>query len=287
MEKYGLIGHPIAHSQSPALFKAAYDGRFEYGLIEGKYFDESYRKFLKEYNAVNVTAPFKEAAFERADVVSGPAALIGAANILVRTEDGVKAYNSDFTGVILTLAEALFPGIIDEFYGSFGARAHIKVHQFVRGTIAGRVGHTPEALIVGLGGAGRAAAVAAAEIGCRTTLTNRTTSKVDSFIKSLPEYSFGQIDIHDVPARLNAFDIVIYCLPFALEGVGAECFKSGQLLLEANYRDPAFSGLALAKVQDAGVTYIPGTDWLLYQALSGYSLMTGETPDFGAMISVL
>lgn len=287
MEKYGLIGHPIAHSQSPALFRAAYGGRLEYDLIEGKYFDESYRKFLKEYKAVNVTAPFKEAAFERADVVSGPAALVGAANILVRTGEGVKAYNSDFTGVILTIAEALFPGIADEFYSTFGSNAHVKIHQFVRGTIAGRVGHTPEALIVGLGGAGRAAAVAAAEIGCRTTLTNRTSDKVARFVKSLPEYGFGQIDIHDAPARINAFDIVIYCLPVAMEGLGAECFRSGQLCLEANYRDPAISGPALAKVQDTGVTYIHGTDWLLYQALSGYSLMTGETPDFSAMASVL
>lgn len=109
--KFGLIGDPISHSQSPELFRRAYNGKYDYDLIEGKYFEESYSKFLKGYKAINVTAPFKEAAYEKADVVSGPAALIGAANILVKGEDGVSCHNSDFTGIILCVAEALFPAL--------------------------------------------------------------------------------------------------------------------------------------------------------------------------------
>ena len=34
MKKFGLIGHPISHSLSPALFKAAYGGKYAYELIE-------------------------------------------------------------------------------------------------------------------------------------------------------------------------------------------------------------------------------------------------------------
>ncbi|MBO6045251.1 MAG: hypothetical protein J6P69_05315, partial [Bacteroidales bacterium] len=132
MSEFGLIGHPIEHSQSPRLFEAAYHGKYGYDLIQGKYFEESYARFLKGYKAINVTAPFKEKAYEKADIVSGPVALTGAANILVKTDEGVKAYNSDFTGVILTVAEALFPGIIREFYDTFGSQAHVKIHQFVR-----------------------------------------------------------------------------------------------------------------------------------------------------------
>jgi hypothetical protein len=40
MRKFGLIGHPIAHSLSPHLFKAAYDGKFRYDLIEGESFPQ-------------------------------------------------------------------------------------------------------------------------------------------------------------------------------------------------------------------------------------------------------
>ena len=55
--KFGLIGDPISHSQSPELFRRAYYGKYCYDLIEGKYFEESYSKFLKGYEAINVTAP--------------------------------------------------------------------------------------------------------------------------------------------------------------------------------------------------------------------------------------
>ena len=62
MKKFGLIGHPIAHSLSPALFKAAFGGRYTYDLIEEEDFEKAYGRFLEEYDAINVTAPFKESA---------------------------------------------------------------------------------------------------------------------------------------------------------------------------------------------------------------------------------
>ena len=40
-ERFGLIGYPIAHSLSPALFKAGYHGRFPYELIETADFEEA------------------------------------------------------------------------------------------------------------------------------------------------------------------------------------------------------------------------------------------------------
>ncbi len=287
MSEYGLIGYPIEHSQSPELFKLAYQGKYGYDLIEGKYFEESYARFKKSYRAINVTAPFKEQAFEKADIVSGPAALIGAANILVKTGDEVSAHNSDFTGVILTVAESLFPGIIDEFYATFGADAHKKVHQFVKASLEKRYGRKPEALIVGLGGAGKAAAVAAAEMGFNTSVMNRTAKKAEEFSKSLPEYRFNILGLEDFRKALSHSDLVIYALPMALESfqdLSAGDFKNGQIILEANYRDPAFCALTLARALDGGAKYIPGNVWLACQAISGYSLMTGEAPDVQALL---
>ena len=40
MKKFGLIGHPIAHSLSPALFDAAFNGKYSYDLIEEKDFEK-------------------------------------------------------------------------------------------------------------------------------------------------------------------------------------------------------------------------------------------------------
>ena len=101
MRKFGLIGHPIGHSLSPALFKAGYDGRYTYDLIETPDFEEAYQRFLDGYDGINVTAPFKELAIRKADILSEECKAIGATNLLVKTPEGIKAYNSDYLGVRL------------------------------------------------------------------------------------------------------------------------------------------------------------------------------------------
>lgn len=92
--KFGLIGHPIAHSLSPALFKAGYDGRYQYELIETSDFEEAYQRFLDGYDGINVTAPFKELAIVKADILSEECLAVKATNLLVKTPEGIKAYNS-------------------------------------------------------------------------------------------------------------------------------------------------------------------------------------------------
>ena len=84
--KFGLIGHPIAHSLSPALFNAGYDGRYTYELIESPDFEEAYEKFLNSYDGINVTAPFKELAFAKAypETAFYSALLSSPNNILVK-----------------------------------------------------------------------------------------------------------------------------------------------------------------------------------------------------------
>ena len=105
MKKFGLIGHPIDKSMSPALFRAGYSGKYAYDLIEGADFTASYDIFLKDYDGINVTAPFKEKACAEADILSPEVARTGAANLLVKTPEGVRAYNTDYYGVILSVAD--------------------------------------------------------------------------------------------------------------------------------------------------------------------------------------
>ena len=98
MKRFGLIGHPIAHSLSPAMVRSA-SPEWTYDLIATQDFEEAWRIFLEGYDAVNVTAPFKLQAFERADESDTVTGAIGAANILLKTERGVKALNTDFWAV--------------------------------------------------------------------------------------------------------------------------------------------------------------------------------------------
>ncbi len=305
MNKFGLIGHPIAKSKSPALFDAAFGGKYIYELIEGEDFETSFEKFISDYQAINVTAPFKKDAFakvlamavEGKGVISGPCFKIRAANLLVKGDEGIEAHNSDFTGIILSVAEAYFPGLIAQCYARFGQNGYIKVHQFFRASIGELFPVKPQALIVGCGGAGRAAAVAAAEMGFEVALMNRTPSVAQALAKELPEYNFIAVPVSDFTNAVRECELVIYTVPEAIDGVAAlsvEDFKGeggealpAKVILEANYKNPSFSGEVMDRLNDAGCKYIPGKQWLTYQGLTGYGIMTGETPDLYALTKAL
>ena len=248
MKKFGLIGHPIAHSLSPALFKAAYDGKYAYDLIEGEDFETSYRRFIEEYDAINVTAPFKEAAFAKADILSEECASTGATNLLVKTPEGIKAYNSDFLGVRMWLSE-----VTEDLKG-------VKI------------------LIVGLGGAGNAAAAAGESLGMDVIRMNRTvrdsqTHPLDDFRKCFRK---ANIIIYNIPAAIPE-----------LKELTDSDFNEDKpkLILEANYKDPSLRETMESFGSKA--VYTGGETWLLYQAMTGYKILTGEKPDLTKMSDVL
>ena len=303
--KFGLIGNPVSGSKSPDLFKAAYGGKFPYDLIEEPDFETAWQRFLGTdspaqttdggqagYTAINVTAPFKEKAFARVleaareghGSIDGPCFKIGATNLVVRKDgDGsepvLEAHNSDFTGVVLSVAESIFPGITDEFYREFGSRAPIKIHQFVRQQIDNVYPRGPQALIVGCGGAGRAAAVAAAELGFATALMNRTLEKAQSLAQARPEYGFLPVPLSDFRGAVRECDLVIYTLPMPLDEIDrltVEDFagedrdtyrRPAKIILEANYKTPAFAPVTV------GCQYVSGERWLKAQAITGYALI--------------
>ena len=204
--KFGLIGHPISHSLSPALFKAGYDGRYPYELIENEDFEKAYQRFLDEYDGINVTAPFKEYAFAKADILSEECKSTGASNLLVKTPEGVKAYNSDYLGVRMWLQEVADPA-----------------------------GMPLNVLIAGLGGAGKAAAAAAESLGMKVVRMNRTVR--DKAIRPLEDFRecFREADIiiYNIPTGIRDLD-----------ELSDEDFSAGRPkhILEANYRNPSFTG---------------------------------------------
>ena len=297
MPKFGLIGNPIAKSLSPSLFRVGYNGRYPYDLIEGKIFEKSWSRFLEDYKGINVTAPFKEKAFNQAlclakdglGTISGPCFKIRATNLLVKTKNGIEAHNSDFTGIILSIAEKLFPGLVIQCYKQFGPSAYIKIHQFVRQNLLSQYRQQPQALIVGCGGAGRAAAIAAAEMGYSTAIMNRTLEKAHKLAAELPEYGFIADPINDFKAAFRECDLIIYTLPVRLSEIerlsnadyAGEDNGTAKIILEANYKTPAFD------LENNACQYINGKNWLLYQAVTGYGILCGELPDIDAMTAVI
>ena len=295
MKRFGLIGHPIAHSLSPALFKAGYAGKYPYELIETADFEEAYNRFLNGYDGINVTAPFKELAYAKADILSEECRIIKATNLLVRTPEGVKAYNSDYLGVRMWLMEAA-EGLKRTPPTSWAPPPAAR--GVARFSTPPQPHGTARVLIVGTGGAGKAAAVAAASLGMELTLMNRSIEKAEAVAGSIAEMN-GNIaaevrPMEDFRCCFRKADIVIYNIPSAIPALGeltSEDFNPGyqKFILEANYRNPSFDDTLIGKMNasNPAASYTDGKVWLLYQALTGYEIFTGEKPDLGSMSAVL
>lgn len=268
MKKFGLIGHPIAHSLSPALFKAGYEGRYPYDLIETDDFEDAYGRFLKDYDGINVTAPFKELAVRKADILSEECRQIGAANILVKTPEGIKAHNSDYLGVRQWLSE-----------------------------VAEGLNIRPTILIAGLGGAGKAAAAAAYNLKYDLILMNRDISKTEVMAARLvgEDDGINIIEVHPLTDFTKCFrkaDIIIYNIPTAitqLSGLTDDDFRGTKVVLEANYKNPSFDKNITDRMLEVNPNsrYVSGETWLLYQALTGYEIFTGEKSDPVKMSEVI
>ena len=292
--RFGIIGSPVKGSMSPRLFTAAYSGRYPYDLIEEDDFETAWARFLAEYDGINITAPFKALAAAAADIRSDEVVRIGAANLAVKTPGGVKVYNTDYEGVKRALLEV----------GDFATcRCHLPhTRASVSPEMPGRARDfstslemtgralemTGRALIVGCGGAGRAAAAAAVDLGFEVTLANRTPERAlamasETALWKMRGKAVGPrvIGLGELRKAVREADLVIYNIPSGipeLEEIKREDWE-GRVVLEANYKTPVLT--------DCGAKYISGKRWLLHQADAGYELFTGEAPDFEAIKSAL
>lgn len=115
MKKFALVGHPVAHSVSPAIHRTAYAElgySHEYGLLDAP--DEaSVARVFEELRSgalagVNVTVPWKRLALALADGAHSSAAAVGAANVLAPSADGIVAHNTDVPALVEELS-ALHP----------------------------------------------------------------------------------------------------------------------------------------------------------------------------------
>ncbi len=143
--RFALLGDPIAHSLSPAMHRAAYAAlglphTYEAVRVGAAGVPAELAQLRSGgYAGLNITAPHKQRALELADVVHPVAARAGAANTLVRAADGrVHAHNTDA------------PALADE----------LRALAPERGAVWGGT-----AVVLGAGGAARAAIVALAGLG--------------------------------------------------------------------------------------------------------------------------
>lgn len=247
MKRFALIGHPVAGSLSPRLFAAAYAGRYPYDLLDRERFADAWQAFLDGYHGINVTAPFKLDAYAAVDVRSASARETGAVNLVVRTPEGLAGYNTDVDGILGAVRES------------------------------GNLPERPVALVIGTGGAARAAVAAARLLGCTVTVSGRSAEKAAALATAMGCGTVLLARMADVHP-----DLILYTIPGAvpvIPGLTGDLLR-GAIFLEAEYKQPRLSEAPCG-------CYISGRRWLLHQALAGYRLFTGEDPDASAMSNVI
>lgn len=155
-----VIGEPISHSLSPLLhqswisalqIKAEYTGC----LSSAEAFVDTVRGLFSDpdFVGMNVTLPHKEAALQLAEQSSPAAQAVGAANVLIRKNGKLFAHNTDIEGFCAPLF-----------------LAHKASHW-----------HGKKIVIIGAGGAARAAVIGAQKLNLRKIeLINRTDARAQS-----------------------------------------------------------------------------------------------------------
>ena len=97
MKKYGCIGKKLTHSFSKEIHAKLAD--YNYELIELN--EEELKLFFekKDFEAINVTIPYKEMVIPYIDSVSEIAQKIGAVNTIVNKSGKLYGYNTDYYGM--------------------------------------------------------------------------------------------------------------------------------------------------------------------------------------------
>jgi shikimate dehydrogenase len=256
-----VLGRPVSHSLSPILHRAAYTalglGDWTYDALDigAEDLPELLAGLGEEWRGFSVTMPCKQAAAAVAQTAEPLVRLLGAANTLVRTDQGWRAENTDVTGVGMALQLA-------------GVE---------------RVGH---AAILGAGGTAAAAAVALSSLGAQhVDVVVRDPARAEDVIRVLGVLNVSASVISLADAEVDA-PLVVSTVPIdAQPALLPLDWRAEHTVLDVLYA-PWPTPLA-QRVTAAGGSVVGGLEVLFWQATVQVELMTGRPAPIMAMRSAL
>ena len=271
MKRLAVLGQPISHSRSPRMHNAALRelglaGEWGYEAIElapEEFADGVHRLIAHGFVGANVTIPHKHAALRVADRVSAAASEIGAANTLSFADGSIRADNTDAPGLLAALES----------------------------DPAGR-----RAIVLGAGGAGRAAVWALREAGAAVSIWNRTAERAAELAADLgvENAGSGPLDsLAGVELLVNATAIglepasdagsvagrdgpgsrpALKDLPFAVDQVGDQ-----MVVVDLVYGAAETELVRVAR--ERGARTVDGLEVLVRQGAASFEIWTGlEAP---------
>jgi len=266
--KAAVLGHPISHSQSPALHRAAYArlgvdigySAIDVTVPQLPAFMEAVRA-EPGWRGLSVTMPLKTAMVAEVDEVRGVAGILGVVNTVVFESNGTSTrrigYNTDVAGIVNAVRHA-------------------------------GVASAPSAVILGGGGTAAAAIAALKDLGAPSTdVYVRDTGRAAEARAAAEGVGLPirVLPLSGAATAMAAADVVISTLPprgadtLADELAGLHAVTPG-VLLDVAY-DPWPSRIA-SVWQGGGGAVVPGLEMLLYQAVEQVRFFSGLGGDVTA-----
>ncbi|MCL7401204.1 MAG: shikimate dehydrogenase [Thaumarchaeota archaeon] len=255
-----LIGHPVKHSISPQLHNSAFkhlglnivylsfdiESRYLRRVVEG----------LKSLNVVgfNVTIPYKVAIIKLLDVLDSTAKETRAVNTVVLKNNELIGYNTDVEGIKRSLLDS-------------------------RNTLDGR------ALIIGAGGAARAAVVALKNLGIKEiVIANRRIWRAAALVRifKMNDLEMKSVSLAEVGRYSRTSSIIINATPIGMWPRQDETpLSSNDIPGNSTVLDLVYNPLKtklLEEAEKAGAETINGLKPLIEQAVKSFELWTGLHP---------
>jgi shikimate dehydrogenase len=266
-DRYGVFGHPVAHSKSPAIHAAfaaqcGHDLSYEAILAPLDGFADSLCAFVAAGGrGANVTVPFKEEACRLATRLTPRAAQAGAVNTLVFDPSGMLGENTDGAGLLRDLTNNLGCRITGQRLLLLGAGGA------ARGVVGPLLEARPAAMVIANRTAARAADLA------------------ERFAGRGPLRACGYPDLVG-----ESFDLVINATSASLGGeapyLPERVFASGSLAYDMMYGRGETPFLLLARAQGAA-RLADGLGMLVEQAAEAFRFWRGVLPDSAPVLAML
>ena len=266
-----LLGHPVSHSISPAFQQAAFDAlgidaRYEAWETPAADLQTAVEQ-LRSRSALgaNVTVPHKVAVLRLIDELDGTVEFVGAANTIVNRDGRLHSTNTDIIGILSALA-----GVDADLAGT-------------------------NVVILGAGGAARAAVVAMRQAGvARVTIANRTEVRAEALVS----LGGSDLDVRTCPldtaserlrVSVAAARLVIQTTSLGMRHgpdkaatpIPARMMHAGQLAFDLVYTPERTPFLEAA--EQAGAQTLGGLAMLIHQGAAAFRLWTGQEPPLTVM----
>lgn len=266
--RLAVLGSPIHHSKSPAIQRAAYavlgvDWSYDAVEMTGAGLGEFVESCGEQWRGLSLTMPLKRDILPLLDSRDALVDVVGAANTVVFTDNGLRGFNTDVMGAVQSFRDA-------------GVESLDSVH------------------ILGAGATAASILVAAAQLGAtRALISARTPAKADDLVTLgnalgvvVSVRAWGVMD-----RSLVAPDAIISTLPGGQNDlVFAAPIRERAVLFDIAY-DPWPSELARAWGEVGGAV-ISGLDLLINQAVGQVrAFLTGNIevalPDEAAVVAAM